>query len=121
MTSNNADANGCSTVNGDITSANGRGVRNSDAPSALPEGWKELRSKDDRVYYYHKSTGQTQWGIPVAVDSKADGSTLSTKVRSPPLLSGDMCYMVRGRRRMRGRMRRMRRRRRSSGVARRGP
>lgn len=32
--------------------------------TTLPDGWKELRDDDGRVYYYNERTGMTSWTLP---------------------------------------------------------
>ena len=73
---------------------------------ALPEGWREHRTKEGKPYYHNKSTGQTVWKLPGSEASKPvepESQTKATPTMSPPLISrtkgGDMAPLSPVRRR----------------------
>ena len=43
--------------------------------ASLPVGWREQRTPDGKVYYYHVATRQTQWKLPTAADGGGAAAT----------------------------------------------
>jgi 8-oxo-dGTP pyrophosphatase MutT (NUDIX family) len=52
--------------------------------SALPVGWKEMRSADGRIYFEDTRTGQTQWERPPGPPPSASHSSFSSAPFMPP-------------------------------------
>ena len=53
-------------ASGGGASGGGGAAGGSGAAAALPLGWREQRTPDGKVYYYHVATRQTQWTLPTA-------------------------------------------------------
>eukprot|EP00401_Gymnodinium_catenatum_P040139 CAMPEP_0117518752 /NCGR_PEP_ID=MMETSP0784-20121206/32297_1 /TAXON_ID=39447 /ORGANISM="" /LENGTH=437 /DNA_ID=CAMNT_0005314689 /DNA_START=79 /DNA_END=1389 /DNA_ORIENTATION=+ len=64
---------------------NQRGTQEANRPrevrADLPAGWRAFRTSDGLVYYYHSSTGATQWSMPREATGSAAGAPAAAELR----------------------------------------